>query len=419
MHTRLTIDGERFLINGVPTYAEIPGCDPQHHGLLMNARFVQGIFDDKAAPQRFARFGASVWDPESHTQGLIDALPLWYRYGLRAFTVGLQGGMPVFTITNESIENNPYSEDGKAIDPAYLARLARLIQGADEVGMVVIVSLLYEGQIMRLKDGATIRNAVRTASAWLREQTFTNVIIEIANEYDVSYFKKRPQVSCPECMTALVEIAREASGGMTIAASAGGVHADREVAEACDMIMIHGNSAHKQRYYDFIKHVRSWQLNKPIICNEDSPLFSQLDVAFDTYTSWGYYNNLTKQEPPVQWGFAGAEDVFFARRMARGLGIEIPALSTDEAYVLEGVNDRFEDAGKRWIRLAAEYPETIRKVVFSINDNVIDLAYQEPFFVDCKQTWIQGGTFLKSGDVVKAAVHLVDGTILMREVVVR
>ena len=65
MNTRLSIQGERFLINGMPTYSEIPDCAPEYHGLLMNARFVQGIFDDQANPERFVRFGANRWDPNT------------------------------------------------------------------------------------------------------------------------------------------------------------------------------------------------------------------------------------------------------------------------------------------------------------------------------------------------------------------
>ena len=98
MKTRLSIDGELFRINGKLVYAEISGSPQRVHGLLMNARLIQGIFDDRAAPERFARFGWERWDPERHTDDLIAALPEWYRYGLRALTVGLQGGMPVLTI---------------------------------------------------------------------------------------------------------------------------------------------------------------------------------------------------------------------------------------------------------------------------------------------------------------------------------
>jgi hypothetical protein len=416
MKTRIEIEGERFKINGRLVYSEIPNSPAAVHGLLMNARFIQGVFDDAADPKRFARFGWSKWDPERHTDELIAALPTWYGYGLRAITVGLQGGMPVFTIENSTIDNNPFSEDGNSIDAAYLGRLDRLIRAADQIGMVVIVSILYQGQTLRMKNGAAVRNSVRAASRWLKERGFTNVIIEVANEHTVGDFKKRPLVSNPEAVTALIEIAREASGGMAVGCSGGGVEMFREVAEASDVVLVHGNTARRQEYCRFIKMVKSWNLNKPIVCNEDSPCFTQLDVAFDTKTSWGYYNNISKQEPPVDWGIANAEDLFFARRMARGLGLPVEALPADAQYVLDGVRGRFELNGARWVRLTAEYPETVKYVDFFCNGVLADRAYEEPFFVNYQETWVQDGYPTKKGDKWKAVVYLNDGRTLVREV---
>ena len=412
--TKLSIEGKLFKINGKLVYSEIKGNSPDVHGLLMNARFVQGIFDDKAAPERFARFGWDKWDPERHTDELIKALPEWYSYGLRAITVSLQGGMPVFTIENSTINNNPFGEDGKTIDPAYLKRLDRLIRGADEIGMVVIVSILYQGQVDRMKGGAAIRNSIRTTSQWLKNQGFTNVIIEIANEHTVGNFRQRPLVSSPDGVTTLMEIAREESGGMPVGCSGGGIEMFREVAECSDVILIHGNSARKENYHRFVKMVKSWNFDKPIVCNEDSPLFSQLDVAFDTRTSWGYYNNLSKQEPPVYWGVFNAEDLFFARRMAKGLGIPVKALSEDEQYVLDGLTGPYELNGERWVRLTAEYPEKIVKVEFFQNGKFVDRSYQEPFFVNYQETWIQGGSKTKKGDQWKAVIYLSDGRVIER-----
>ncbi len=110
--TQIGIEGENFTINGNPAYSEIEGSKPQAHGLLMNARFIQGVFDDKEAPERFARFGWSEWNPERHTDELIAALPEWHRCGLRAITVGFQGGMPVFTIDNCTIITIPSMKGG-------------------------------------------------------------------------------------------------------------------------------------------------------------------------------------------------------------------------------------------------------------------------------------------------------------------
>ena len=44
--TNLSIRGRDFYINGKPVYDEIKSND-NSKGLLMNARFIQGIFDDK------------------------------------------------------------------------------------------------------------------------------------------------------------------------------------------------------------------------------------------------------------------------------------------------------------------------------------------------------------------------------------
>ncbi|RME64625.1 MAG: hypothetical protein D6790_02985, partial [Caldilineae bacterium] len=190
--THLSITGEKFTINGRLTYSDLPGSRPEAHGLLMNARFIQGVFDDKADPARFARFGWDAWDPERHTDELIAALPQWRDHGLLAFTVGLQGGGPCFTTDNLTIDNNPFGEDGRTLDPAYAARLDRLIRGADELGMVAIVSYFYGDQARRLRDGRAVRAAVTTASRFLREGGYTNVIIEVANEQNIGAFRPHP-----------------------------------------------------------------------------------------------------------------------------------------------------------------------------------------------------------------------------------
>ena len=205
---------------------------------------------------------------------------------------------------------------------------------------------------------------------------------------------------------------------MPVGVSGGGVRAcSPEVAEGSDVILVHGNGSRRQEYHRFINQVRSWKLGKPILCNEDSPCFTQLDVAFQTGTSWGYYNNHTKQEPPVAWGIANAEDLFFARRMARGLGIPVEPLSEEDRYVLLGLNDRWEWKGERWIRLSAEQPESIDRVEFFCNGEFVDVAYEEPFYVRYDNTWIQYGTATGEGDEWRAVVHLPDGRLLERTVV--
>jgi hypothetical protein len=405
--TQLSIENETFLMNGRLVYSDIPSVPAAHHGLLMNARFIQGIFDDAAAPERFARFGHTTWDPEAQTDRLIAALPDWYRYGLRAFTTGFQGGGPCFTTDNNTIDNNPFGADGTTLDPAYAARMDRLIRAADAEGMVVIVSLFYCAQCRHLKDGAAIRNAVKTAANFLRDGGYSNVIIEVANELDVAPFKAHPLIFYPEGMASLIDLARDESGGLPVGCSGTGGYLSREVAEASDVILVHGNGLTRQAYYNMIQEVRAWKLNRPILCNEDSQALGNMQVSMDLGVSWGYYNNLTKQEPPTHWGITRGEDQFFARRMAEGLGIDVPPIPEEEHFYLQGTEAHATVDGKRWIRLAALHPETINRVDFYRNGELYYQSYDEPFSVHFKCNWLQGA--VDDGGTWTATVHCSDG----------
>ena len=412
--TILGTTDDKITINGELTYSDIPGTRPENYGLLMNARFIQGIFDDRADVRRFSRFGYS-WDADENTDGLIRALSEWKRYGLLAFTVGLQGGMPVLTISNKTIDNNPYSEDGTRVNPEYLDRLDRLITAADQLGMVVIVSLLYQGQSARMRDGRCIRNAVKGGCNFLRGRGYKNVLIEVANEHDVGQFKNHPLVFYPDGIASLIDLARRESGGMLVGSSSGGIRFYPEVCEASDIILVHGNGGTEQTYYNMIRDVKALDLNRPIVCNEDSPRFTQLKVAYQTGTSWGYYNTHTKQEPPADWSVTAGEDYFFAWRMADGLGIEAPEIPFEAQFYLQGFEEANTYQNKRWIRLASLYPEKIDYVEFYRNGRFYDIAYEEPYYINHRQTWIQQGVEMTDTERWRAVIHLHSGDILERE----
>ncbi|MBB6637312.1 hypothetical protein [Cohnella thailandensis] len=409
--TVLEIRGEDFLINGRKVYSEIEGSKPEAHGLLMNARFIQGIFDDKADRERYNRFGKE-FDPERNTNELIAALPEWYEYGLRAFTVGFQGGGPCFTMDPggiASIDNNPFGPNGLSLDPAYAARMDRLIRAADELGMVVIVSYLYVGQLPRLKGGKAVLNAVRTASRFLREGGYTNVIIEVANEHNIQAHG-HPLVYTPEGVVALLEIARAESGGMPVGCSGTGDFISEEVCRESDVILIHGNEISRQVYYNHINQVKRWAPGKPVVCNEDSQALANLQVAYQTRTSWGYYNNMTKQEPPSDWGITPGEDLFFAYRMAEGIGISLPPIPEEDQYYLQGLEPDMEVEGKRWIRLASLYPEKIDYVRFFRNGEEVFTSYVDPFSVNFRFNWYQDAWRASPEDREwKAVIHLKNG----------
>lgn len=224
------------------------------------------------------------------------------------------------------------------------------------------------------------------------------MLIEVANEMNIGSFSSHPIIQQPEGMASLIDLARSASGGVAVGCSGGGGYRNREVAEASDVILIHGNGQSRQRYYGMIQEVKSWEQNKPIVCNEDSQAIGQLEVAFKSRTSWGYYNNMTKQEPPADWSVTKGEDAFFAHRMARGLGIEVPELAVEDQYCLQGLEPNLSYDGQRWIRLGSLYPETISYVDFYRDNELYYTSYDESFPINFQSNWRYGGVDVGNDD---------------------
>jgi len=415
MKTKISIRGDSFLINGDPVYGEIPGANPDSLGLMWNQRVIQGVFDDKKDKSRFNQFKMKVFDPAKNTENLIAALPEWHAYGMRAITVGFQGGWPVGAVNVEEIDNNPFSPDGLSLDAEYAGRMDSIIRAADEIGAVVIVSLLYWAQSRAFADGRAAANAVRTGARFVRDGNYTNVILEVANEYNISPFKNHPLIYSAQGMAQLIKIAREESGGALVGCSGGGGMADREVVEESDVAIVHGNGLTRGEYYDFIQKVKGWAGGKPIICNEDSPCCTRVDVGLETHTSWGYYNNYTKQIPPADYGVMQGEDLFFARRVARAVGIPVGELAFEDRYYLQGLEEDTDFNGMRAVRLAAEYPETVDYVDFIMDGKKLYRSYDEPFLLNRESTWL--ATPIKvSGEIRKweAAIRLADGRTIIK-----
>jgi hypothetical protein len=152
--TKVAIEGDTFLINGKPTYTGRTWRGHRIEGLLLNARLVQGIFDD-LNPQTRSRWtypDTGTWDPERNTREFLAAMPAWRSHGLLAFTINMQGGCPVgYARGKQPWHNSALREDG-SLRPDYMSRLDRILRRADELGMVVILGVYYFGQDERLRD---------------------------------------------------------------------------------------------------------------------------------------------------------------------------------------------------------------------------------------------------------------------------
>jgi hypothetical protein len=178
-HTTVSIEAENFLINGKPTYAGRTWNGNRIEGLLFNSRMVQGIFDDlnTNTVSKWAYPDTGKWDAERNTREFIAAMPEWRRHGLLAFTINLQGGSPQGYSREQPWHNSAIQSDG-SLREDYLKRLERIIDRADELGMVVILGYFYFGQDERLRDEAAVVRATDNATQWIFDRGYRNVLWE-------------------------------------------------------------------------------------------------------------------------------------------------------------------------------------------------------------------------------------------------
>jgi hypothetical protein len=323
--TAVTIDRDRFLINGRPTYAGRTWRGHPIEGLLMNSRMVQGIFDDLNPDTRgrWAYPDTGRWDAERNTREFVAAMPAWRRHGLLAITMNLQGGSPQGYSQAQPWHNSGFDTDG-SLRPAYLARLERILDRADALGMVVILGYFYFGQDQRLAGEQAVRRAVRDATAWLHEKRYRHVLIEIANECDNRAYD-HPVIGAPrvhELIQLAQSITRDGYRYPVSVSFNGGSIPTPNVVAAADFLLMHGNGvSDPDRIAGMVTAVRKVDGYRPmpILFNEDDHFDfdaprNNCVAAVGEYASWGYFDYRMKgegfdegyQSVPVNWGISSA-----------------------------------------------------------------------------------------------------------------
>src|SRR5687767_7132823 len=238
--TTVSIAGDAFRINGQPTYAGRKWKGHNIEGLLMNSRMVQGIFDDLNTNtiKQWAYPDTDKWDAERNTREFIAAMPEWRAHGLLAFTIDLQGGSPQGYSSQQPWHNSAINADG-SLRKDYLDRLARILDKADELGMVAILGIFYFGQDQRLTDEAAVKRAVDESVDWVLGRGYTNVLIEVNNECNVRYDHAILQ---PRRVHELIERVRRSRPRFYVGTSyGGGTIPSENVVRASDFLLIYGN----------------------------------------------------------------------------------------------------------------------------------------------------------------------------------
>lgn len=286
---RVAIVGDQWLINGAVTYA-----GTQAEGLLMNVRMVNAVFEDQHRPQ---------FDAEANTENFVARIPEYVAHGIRAFTLCLQGGNPGY----EGALNSAFNQDG-TLREGYLGRVERVIRAAACEGALIILGCYYQRQDQLLINAQAVRTGVINTVIWIKDRGFTNVVLEIANEFGHVGFD-HALLKTPEGIAELLKLAKATHPGLLVSASGkGDGKFPKAVAEASDFLLIHFNTTRLEDYSERIQALKIY--GKPIICNEDERFGAAgvlaVESCFANRASWGLMTVNPNQRYP--FAFNGARD---------------------------------------------------------------------------------------------------------------
>jgi hypothetical protein len=241
----------------------------------MNVRMVNAVFEDATQPG---------FDADANTGQFVKRIPDYVGHGVLAFTLCLQGGMPGY----EGAVNSAFAPDGSLRD-GYLRRVRRVIEACDRHGAVVILGLYYQRQDQVLKDEAAVRAGVANAAEWVRACGFTNVVLEVANEFAHGGYD-HPVLRTAAGEAELIRLAKAAAPGLLV--STGGMGRGPlppAVAEAADFLLIHMNNTRAEDLPARVAAMR--RFGKPVVCNEDEKTGAEGAMAAEACVaagvSWG------------------------------------------------------------------------------------------------------------------------------------
>jgi hypothetical protein len=300
--TIISINNTQWFINN-----KIINPHSSAEGLLMNVRMANAVFEDIG---QYSAIYLHEFSPCTNTSMFITQIKEYVASGINAFTISLQGGYPGY----EGAINSAFNPDGTLRLP-YFDRVKDVILEADACGAVIILTCFYQRQHshkLALTGKDAIRNAVRNVASWITSQGFTNVLLEISNEYDHPGYAKWNDGSWLRSIKGQVELihlAKYTAPHLLVSTSGiGNGHYPKDLAEASDFILIHFNDTHLKDYNNRIQILKPY--NKPIVCNEDDKIDKIGSIAAKISVihgiGWGFMHSSKNQYVPFE--FDGIND---------------------------------------------------------------------------------------------------------------
>lgn len=275
---------DRFYVRGgpsadwSPTYAggRFRG---KVRGSLALVRVTQAIFDDEWLNER-------PFDPDVNTDRVIERLDVYKQHGVAGIVVGLQGGNPRYGDESNGVRRgvsadlgekagalvSAYNPDG-SLKPEWTARLDRLLEAADQRGLIVCLVLFQQDQDEVLESPEAIVAAAGNVARHLIERDARNVIVDVADAWDEPEGRWDHRRFVPRYVEFLIRAVREqfqhASFSLPIGASSGsGMLYPMSLARLCDLVLLQGDGRTPSEKLARSKQFK--QYGRPVLMVSDS-----------------------------------------------------------------------------------------------------------------------------------------------------
>ena len=236
------------------------------------------------------------------------------------------------------------TEDGQS-----LAHLSAQLDDYSKYGvntLAVVIGIFYQRvpeDRIRLQDWEASVNAVRTVAEWLKKRNFRNVILNIANEQNSSYYRDKPwsRVGNPDDILYLCRTAKEANPGLIV--GAGGYNLEKNIvignSPDTDVLLFDTSIPEEPSIYHFRKYQESG-IRKPMVNVEMFGAWTKkfADGVFIGNPSIRYYY----EEVDSVSSTNGLYTFFFAQDWVQG-----KSTGKVNRYELGGAGTP-EDPGIRW-----------------------------------------------------------------------
>jgi cellulase (glycosyl hydrolase family 5) len=218
---------------------------------------------------------ASAAMRDDWTDELIAQFDTWRDNGVNSFILWLQGSSGgytrVFTRDGSDVDqeesevtsivgfgdDHDNSENGSTTGAEVVERTKRIIEAADERGMVVIVGLFYQGAVDD-GDPETLTNAARTAATAFKD--YGNVIFNVFNEPDTG-----DSLTSEDNLEDYLRAVKEAAPGRLVGTGTVDTDDSAEIAEMDEVdVLMHDAGANGDEAIDAFETLKD-RTDKPII----------------------------------------------------------------------------------------------------------------------------------------------------------